>query len=286
MPHSFPPQPHHSSSAQHKHTKPHHPNPPPRPPLGTPRSSAYLSPIQEERILAWRSHTSRTPSPSDAGPTAQQQQVQSAPASLAFSAHSSATCPQCGKSCGCATERSLPTPSSRQKSYYRRSKGHRTRTHGQLTPVTPLSSALGHMHAQPSPVVRQPDSGSASASAPAPTPAALSGRADVPPLPDKNGLPSREQIEAYTNGTSAPTQVGNPPNIFPAEREQAKPSPQGAARIAGVRDPISTNYFRQMFPPAGGPFMVRPGMPMIPMLAPGLHPPQAFGMGVAPHFGF
>ncbi|RSH93437.1 hypothetical protein EHS25_007793 [Saitozyma podzolica] len=238
MPHSFPPQPYHSSSAQH--TKPQHPNPPPRPPLGTPRSSAYLSPIQEERILAWRSHTSRTSSPSDAGPAGQQQQVQSAPASLAFSAQSSVTCPRCGKGCGCATERSLPTPSSRQKSYYRRSKGHRTRTHGQLTPVTPMTSAFGHMHDQTSPVVRQPDSGSTPAPAP-PRLASISFRAEDTPLPDKNGLPSREQIEGYTNGTSAPLQVGSPHNVFPAEREQARPSPQGAARIAGVRDPISTN---------------------------------------------
>jgi hypothetical protein len=59
-------------------------------------------------------------------------------------------------------------------------------------------------------------------------------------MPDKSGLPNREQVEAYRQGETLPPQNGESPKFFVPVREQARPK-EPPPRIAGVRDPISQN---------------------------------------------
>ncbi|WWC65960.1 uncharacterized protein I303_108582 [Kwoniella dejecticola CBS 10117] len=82
--------------------------------------------------------------------------------------------------------------------------------------------------------------------------------------PDKLDLPTDSQVRPHQIGVLPPVQW--PPAVgqeIPM-REMAKPAKEPPLpRIAGVRDPISTNYYRQMFPPQGG---------AMPMMIPGIHP--------------
>ncbi|ORX37854.1 hypothetical protein BD324DRAFT_403013 [Kockovaella imperatae] len=276
----------------------------------TTSSSRYLSPIQEQRILSWRDNT--VPSKPADSPrmttTTTTPKIKSAPASLAYSKSTPtgssvySKCPLCAgaSSCSCSPYEQSATGAHqprRQKSYYKNSKTKRGTTPSRtavspLTPSTPASSP----HPQSAKTAhRQMSTDTGYSDSIRYTPDHVKGRLashyaseqgtsdfrTLPPAPptysfsrpNKNGMPSPEQVKAYSSGSAPTAQYGPPPTV-PLPEPQVVPPPAGPAmqpqlpRIAGVRDPVSQNYFRNMFPPAAGPFGLQPG----------LHPPQLFGM--------
>ncbi|RXK34881.1 hypothetical protein M231_07870 [Tremella mesenterica] len=209
----------------------------PRPPL-TPNPS-FLTPVQEARILSWRQTTSGSPPPNEAVVSKTKPKVKSAPASIQQSqtlsqSHSSnSSCPVHGP-CSCNT----PHRSNGKKvrGYYSRKKS--TAPSSTDTPLlTPVDG---------SPKLNDTNMG---------------------PVPDVKGLPSPQQVQAYRTGLPSQIQPSEVPALPIPVRQQAMPVvKQEQPRIVGSRDPISQNYWKQMFPPVGGPAGVNAGTPyMLPM---------------------
>lgn len=266
------------SNHAHKHSQPHYPQvqPNPQSPLGprshskpkSPHSSSiYLSPMQQQRIMTWRSNsaksTASTPSAKtahSASTTSDEAKVKSAPASINLAkgsvssggitssggmppptAHPCRSCTVKRSLCSCSTlssssnrrehgGRSAPRPPSgtasgtmtgsgitsnsqtRQKSYYSNKKRNKTTasTLTPLTPVTPPSITADSFRQQPV-------------------------------IVDKRGMPSPAQVEAFNLGAAPAHQYGAPPVGIMPEPALAMPPKPDPPRIAGVRDPISTN---------------------------------------------
>ncbi|WVQ79301.1 hypothetical protein IAT38_001398 [Cryptococcus sp. DSM 104549] len=257
---------------------------------GAGHSSVYLTPVQEERILNWR----------EGAETPVKPMIKSAPASVDVSLRSKSSggksgggasgtvctctctcggmgtdCPACGSpptSCGCSvhsprskssrkSKKSDQSPNANVKGYY---SSKRTASSSNMTTTLP---AMMTVRPRTPPPGRRP-------------PVLNMTKANMY-RGDKKGMPSPEQLEAYRLGSPPPPQFGGAPMVLGPEREAAVPEqpqpPPPLPRIAGARDPMSTNYWRQMFPPAAG------GMPIF---RAGIHPPQAFGMPAGGAFGF
>ena len=196
MPHTYP-SPQQCKSAS-TYANPHVPR---RPSLTAPNSTRYLSPIQEQRILSWRSNTSSTPPIS---PVSGTNKIKSAPASLNLpvpSASSTTTSPclACAAKSLCSCSTKSPR-STRQKGYYSNKKKSFTNLTS-FTPMTPMTSAM---------------------------------------LPDRRGMPSAAQMEAHGVGSPPPTQFGQVPTVpLPEPALAAPPVKPDPPRIAGGRDPIT-----------------------------------------------
>ena len=245
MPHTYPspkvgrqndprnPHPHYKPTLTHR--SPTTQGLPPSP------SSRYLTPIQEQRILSWRDNAA--PSHVSHGSHALQPKIKSAPASLAFSrttptgSSTYSRCPICAdvSSCSCTSAQYAQAgvkPPRRHRGYYKKSKNHSGLTISTPAPVTPRDL----------PYRETPRIASASRS---PSYSGVDQGRRSTPRPDAKGMPSIDQVQAYTSGAAPPAQYGPAPTI-PLPEPKTVPPPDAAAapappRIAGVRDPVSQN---------------------------------------------
>ena len=198
------------------------------------RNSSYLTPIQEQRILSWRTHTS--PLSSGSSSSSKPAKSQSAPPSIATSrkagspAHS--PCPVCAAQtqsiCSCSSN--AKRSQGRRRSYYSSKKKGQGMSSGMtsLTPVTSVTSqASRHVQYAVDPGASFQEQGNA-------------GR--PPPIKvDKKGLPTAEQVAAYRSGTAPLHQYGPVPLSPLPEPVQAAPKEPELPRIAGARDPVTQN---------------------------------------------
>ncbi|OCF35147.1 hypothetical protein I316_03189 [Kwoniella heveanensis BCC8398] len=210
--------------------------------LGSGQSSMYLSPVQEARIKSWAegASTAATPPPSTATTAAAKKKVsKSAPASDPDRDHD--------------RDRHLKGgPNANVKGYYSSSRkqtgSNMTKTLPEMMTVRPKT---------PPRALRNPAS-------------ALRMATFQKPDPDQTGTSSPvspghgQQARAYEAGSPPPIQWAPAPGQDVPVRQMTVPrAPQAPnmPRIAGVRDPISTNYYRNMFPPQGMYFT--PGVPVV-----------------------
>ncbi|WWC73550.1 uncharacterized protein I206_107522 [Kwoniella pini CBS 10737] len=234
--------------------------------MGSGQSSVYLSPIQEARIDSWRKGASEATPPGSTSKSINQNKVKSAPASIdiASSKGSNCTCtctctrcgsggtieecPTCGGSltnCSC----SIHSPKSKSSHKSRKSNhGQNAHVHGYYSSKRKQNSRKHHNRPEP-PLPVSPQS-----------PVNFA----VLKAPDKLHLPTESQVRAHQLGVLPPVQWPPAPGQEIPMRPMAKPEKEPPVpRIAGVRDPVSQNYYRQMFPPHGG---------ALPMMIPGIHP--------------
>ncbi|WRT69575.1 uncharacterized protein IL334_006564 [Kwoniella shivajii] len=220
--------------------------------LGSGQSSKFLSPFQEARINSWRSGASNPP---PSGPKSIK--VKSAPASIniASSKASSCTCTcnctQCGshgecQTCGggvtsCSCSLQSPKSKSSQKSK-RSSNGPNTHVKGYY------SSHRKQANPRPEP--------------PLPVSPKSPINFAVLKAPDRLDLPTPEQVRSHQVGVLPPIQWPPAPGQEIPMREMAKPAKEPPVpRIAGARDPVTQNYWRQMFPPHAPLPIMGPGLP-------------------------
>ncbi|WVW86792.1 hypothetical protein I302_108846 [Kwoniella bestiolae CBS 10118] len=229
--------------------------------LGPSQSSAFLSPVQEARINSWRAGASTATPP---GPKSNK--VKSAPASIGDPSSKGSTCtctctctqcggaecPTCGGSVtGCSC--SIHSPKSKsshksKKSSGKGDKGPNAHVHGYYSSGRRQTSEKHLTRPEP----------------PLPVSPKLPINFAVLKAPDKLELPDIDRVREHQTGVLPPVQWPPAPGQEIPMRAMAKPAKEPPLpRIAGVRDPVTQNYYRNMFPPyAHGP------TPMIP----GIHP--------------
>ncbi|WVQ66372.1 uncharacterized protein L199_004552 [Kwoniella botswanensis] len=237
--------------------------------LGSGQSSMFLSPVQEARIDSWRKGASTATPP---GPKAIN--VKSAPASITQPSSKGSTrtctctctqcgggtvieCPTCGGSiisgsCSCSVH--SPRSKSSHKSKRSTEKGG-----------DKVNGPNAHIHGYYSSGRRQTSEKHNTRPEP-PLPVSPKSPINFAVLkaPDKLDLTETEKIRPHQIGVLPPVQWPPAPGQEIPMREMAKPAMEPPLpRIAGVRDPVSQNYYRNMFPPyAHGP------APMIPCIHP------------------
>ncbi|KAK6908796.1 hypothetical protein I204_01919 [Kwoniella mangroviensis CBS 8886] len=236
--------------------------------LGSGQSSMFLSPVQEARIDSWRKGASTATPP---GPKSTK--VKSAPASITSKGSictCTCTCTQCGGgtviecptcggsmisgSCSC----SVHSPRSKSSHKSRRSTGKsgdrgngpNAHVHGYYSSSSGKRQTSEKHNTRPEP--------------PLPVSPKSPINFAVLKATDKLDLTETEKVRPHQVGVLPPVQWPPAPGQEIPMREMAKPAMEPPLpRIAGVRDPVSQNYYRNMFPPyAHGP------TPMIP----GIHP--------------
>ncbi|OCF43896.1 hypothetical protein I317_02339 [Kwoniella heveanensis CBS 569] len=230
--------------------------------LGSGQSSMYLSPVQEARIKSWAegASTAATPPPSTATTAAAKKKVsKSAPAS-SYNGRGDDRDPNCSYCQSQVSDRDHDRdrhlkggPNANVKGYYSSSRkqtgSNMTKTLPEMMTVRPKT---------PPRALRNPAS-------------ALRMATFRKPDPDQTGTSSPvspghgQQARAYEAGSPPPIQWAPAPgqDVLPVRQMTVPRAPQAPnmPRIAGVRDPISTNYYRNMFPPQGMYFT--PGVPVV-----------------------
>ncbi|ODO00767.1 hypothetical protein L198_03094 [Cryptococcus wingfieldii CBS 7118] len=243
---------------------------------GAGHSSVFLSPVQERRILNWREGAS-TVAPS--------QKTKSAPPSVGrrSSKGEGSLAGSCAYSCAeCQAAASVSAPvtscsctfhsvQSRTSHKLRKKKGPKSyysnRTAPESSNMTPTLPAM--MTVRP----KTPPAGS--------RPPKLKSPGYNQFVESQGQAPSAYGLGmGMGSGAGAPTQwVAPQSNPMAASKPMTAPKAE-LPRVAGVRDPISTAYFRRMFPPAPG------QVPFGGVVMPGAHPPQAFGMPAGGPYSF
>ncbi|WWC92919.1 uncharacterized protein L201_007882 [Kwoniella dendrophila CBS 6074] len=225
------------------------------------QSSVYLSPVQEARIDSWRKGASEATSPTikQKPKTVKSHKSKSAPASIGHSSSSKGSCtctctqcegyqcPTCGgeltNDCSC----SIHSPKSRTSQKSKKSGSNII--HGYYSSGRKRQLSIKH-NTRPEP--------------PLPVTEETPINFAVLKAPDKLDLPNINQVREHQYNVLPPVQWPPAPGQEYPIREMAKPAMEPPLpRIGGVRDPISTNYYRNMFPPHGN---------MKSMMIPGLHP--------------
>ncbi|WVQ75070.1 hypothetical protein IAR50_004679 [Cryptococcus sp. DSM 104548] len=260
-------------------------NPPKVPPApfrgimtGAGHSSVFLSPVQERRILNWREGASTTASSPNKG-----HKTKSAPPSVgrwsskgeegSITDSCDCSCAVCQAasasisgpvtSCSCT----FHSPRSRTSHKTKKKKGPKSyyskRTAPETLNMTQTLPAMMTVRPKTPPAAWRPPKVKAS-----PTWSQFAESQGQAPSAYGMGM-------GWGGGAGAPTQwVGRESNPMAVAPKVDMP------RIAGVRDPISTAYFRRMFPPAPG------QMPFGGAVMPGAHSLQAFGMPAGGPYGF